>query len=217
MVLRLLKSSPPSASERGSGSAGPTDPLRGVVAKAGEGDAEAERTVLMALGPPVLKVVRAVLGAHHPEVEDVFQESMVAVHHALPGFRGECTTTHFACRVALLTSMNARRRHGYRSRHTPSTAPEALEAQGDDRVAPDRLLEATRRRDALRDLLLELPGPQAEVLGLHTMLGHTVQEVAAAIGCPVDTVRSRLRAALATLRARVRADQTLIEALRGPA
>ena len=118
---------------------------------------------------------------------------MVAVHLALGGFRGECTTLHFACRVAVQTAMNARRKAGYRMRHTPSAAPLDLADLARDDRSPAQSIEAARRREALRQLLCELPEVQAEVLALHTLLGYTVEETADATGVPVNTVRSRLR------------------------
>jgi RNA polymerase sigma-70 factor (ECF subfamily) len=187
----------------------PDDPLRALAEAAGRGDREAQRTLLVAIGPSLLRIVRGVLGNAHPDVEDTLQEAMMAVHLALAGFRGECTTLHFACRVAVQTSMNARRKAGYRSRHTPSMPPADLVDLARDDRSPPQLIEAARRREALRQLLCELPEVQAEVLALHTLLGYTVEETAAATQVPVNTVRSRLRNALARLRERVQGHATL--------
>jgi RNA polymerase sigma-70 factor (ECF subfamily) len=66
----------------------------------------------------------------------------------------------------------------------------------------------------LRQLLSDLPELQAEVLALHTMLGYTVEETAQVTGAPVNTVRSRLRAALAALRLAVLEDGTRLEIVR---
>jgi RNA polymerase sigma-70 factor (ECF subfamily) len=76
------------------------------------------------------------------------------------------------------------------------------------------LLAAARRRAALRRLLSELPELQAEVLALHTVLGYTVEETAAVTGAPLNTVRSRLRAALSALRQAVLADSARLELVR---
>jgi hypothetical protein len=73
------------------------------------GQMAAQRTLLAALGPALLRVIRAVLGSKHPDVEDVLQEAMVGIHSALAGFRGESTITHFACRIALKTALKVRR------------------------------------------------------------------------------------------------------------
>jgi len=215
-VLRLLRSQRSSASSpEPPGATEPTDPLKALVAGTLAGARDAERTLLVAIGPALLRTVRGVLGATHPDVEDVLQEAMAAVHRALPDFRGECGTLHFACRVAVQTALNARRRAGYRSRHTPNMSPEELAELARDERSPADAHAAAARRSALRTLLDELPAVQAEALVLHVVLGYSVDETARATRSPRDTVRSRLRAALSTLRARVDADGVLLEILDG--
>ena len=191
----------------------PVDPLAALGLAAVEGDREAQRTLIVALGPPLLRAVRGVLGLHHPEVEDTLQEAMTAVLSALPGFRGECQTVHFACRVAVQTAMNARRRASYRLRYTPSAAPEELAELARDERTPAEACAASARREVLRSLLDGLSLAQSEVLALHTILGYSIEETARATRVPVNTVRSRLRAALSTLRSRVHADRALLEGL----
>jgi RNA polymerase sigma-70 factor (ECF subfamily) len=184
-------------------------------ALARSGDPAAQRTLLVAVGPSMLRVIRGVLGATHPDVEDTLQDAMVALHLALPGFRGECTTQHFACRIAVQTAMNAKRRAGYRTKHTPAHEPGELAHLAHDDRSPAELLAADRRRDGLRQLVSELPEPQAEVLALHTVLGYTIEETAAVTAAPVNTVRSRLRNALEKLRSRLEADLELDDLIRG--
>jgi RNA polymerase sigma factor (sigma-70 family) len=169
------------------------DPLRTVAAAAGAGQREAQRTLLVAAGPAMLRAIRGVLGSAPHVVEDTLQEAMVALHLAIGGFRGECTTLHFACRIAVQTAMNARRRAGYRQRHTPSMPPEGLDATAGRGESALATVAANQRREALRDLLCTLPEAQAEVLAFHSVLGHTIEETSAALGAPVDTIRSRLR------------------------
>jgi DNA-directed RNA polymerase specialized sigma24 family protein len=60
--------------------------------------------------PHLIRVVRRVLGAEHPEVEDVAQQAALAVLDGLRRFRSETTNLHLACRVAVLTAANTRRR-----------------------------------------------------------------------------------------------------------
>jgi RNA polymerase sigma-70 factor (ECF subfamily) len=124
---------------------------------------------------------------------------------------------HFACRVTAQTAMNARRRAGYRARHTPSVPPADLIELAREERSPAELIAASRRREALRQLLCELPEVQGEVLALHALLGYTVEETAAATHVPVNTVRSRLRNALAKLRLRVQDDAGLREPIEGDA
>jgi RNA polymerase sigma-70 factor (ECF subfamily) len=203
-MLRLFSSRPDLAPPPRPGVGEPVpDPLRILARQAIARDAEAERTLLIALGPALLRTVRGVLGAGHAETEDALQEVMVAVHEALPTFRGECKTTHFACRVAFRASMNIRRRARYRAHYTPPTAPDELADRCPGEQTPEQALAAEQRRQALRELLDELPSVQSEALGLHIVLGFSIDETAAATGVPRNTVRSRLRAALAALRGRL--------------
>jgi RNA polymerase sigma-70 factor (ECF subfamily) len=189
------------------------DPLRELAIAAAAGSREAQRTLLVAVGPPLLRVVRGVLGGQHPDLEDTLQEAMVSLHLALVGFRGECTTLHFACRIGVQTALNTRRRNGYRTRHTPSAEPATLAELARDERSPDEAIDAAACREALRALLAELPPVQAEVLALHILLGHTVDETAATLAVARDTVRSRLRAALVTLRRQVHAQPALLARL----
>lgn len=167
------------------------------------------------LGPSLLRVVRGVLGAAHPDVEDVLQESMAALHHALPGFRGQCRVAHFACRVAAQTALSARRRARYRTRYTPSVPPEEVAELALDDRSPVDARATSERLAAFRGLLEELSEAQAEALVLHTVLGYSVDETAAAQRVPINTARSRLRSALARLRERVHGDARLF-AILGP-
>jgi RNA polymerase sigma-70 factor (ECF subfamily) len=212
-MLRLLRFPRPSDATRSS-SPEAVDPLGALAQAATRGDRKAQRTLLVSVGPALLRAVRGVLGTSHPDVEDVLQEAMAAVHGALPTFRGECRVLHFACRVAVRTALHARRRAGYRERYTPLVAPDELsELAGSEDSTSDA--HATRtRRETLRHLLDELPEVQAEALVLHLVLGHSVDETAAMQRVPLNTARSRLRTALASLRARVTTDPAILAQLR---
>jgi RNA polymerase sigma-70 factor (ECF subfamily) len=214
-VLRLLRFQRPSSGGAADSLADAegADPLKSLVSAATGGDENAERTLLVTLGPALLRAVRGVLGGSNPDVEDALQDSMAALHAALPRFRGECGTLHFACRVAVQTALNARRRASYRNRHTPSVSPDELSELAADERSPAEAQAAASRRDALRRLLDELPPVQAEALVLHVVLGYSIDETARATDSPRDTVRSRLRTALGALRARVGADGALLEIL----
>lgn len=209
-MLRLLRA----GREAGGPRTDRADPLRGIATSAARGDRAAQRTLLIETGSALLRTVRAVLGNGSPEIEDVLQEAMTAVHLALPGFRGECSTLHFVCRIGVQTAMNARRRGRTRARHVAAADDAELAELARDDVSPAELLAAARRRATLRRLLGELPEPQAEVLALHTVLGYTVEETARVTGAPVNTVRSRLRAALSALRQAVQADGARLELVR---
>ena len=84
-----------------------TDELARVADAVRAGDHVATRTLITTVGPKMLQVVRRILGANHADVEDVTQEASYALIGALSAFRGECTLTHFACRVAAQLAIEA--------------------------------------------------------------------------------------------------------------
>jgi len=209
MLKLVSKPGGVAAGERPSPPAASGDDLGPLVRRARDGEGGAQRTLLTTLGPLMLQMVRRVLGAGHRDVEDVFQESVMGLLRSLAGFRGDCGTRHFACRIATLTAIKARRRQ--------AIEPSAALADSDDEAAEavdDRdWALSSHRRDVLRRLLDELPDAQAEALVLHCVAGLTIEELAGATRTPVETARSRLRLAKAALRERIALDPTLTELL----
>jgi RNA polymerase sigma factor (sigma-70 family) len=183
------------------------DPLRALASSAAGGDLRAQRTLFVELGPSLLRTARAILGPRHPEVEDVLQESMVA----LSRFRGECTTRHFASRIAVQIALNVRRRTRLRAKYVALIPDEELDDVASLEASPAERSDSARRREILRELLCKLPEIHAEVLAMHVVLGCTVEETSLTLGVPPNTVRSRLRRALATLRDSIQGDAIRLE------
>lgn len=175
-----------------------------------KGDVAALRTFVTAIVPDLIRVVRRVLGANHPDVEDTAYEAAHAVVEGLKAFRGESTFRYFACRVAVLTAMNVRRKESAQKRAAARdySDPDALYENVAD---PEERAAAAALVPVVRALVATLPEPLAEALTLHVILGYTVAELAAASGAPLETVRSRLRLAKQALRKAVQGDARLRE------
>lgn len=213
-MLRLVRSQGPGLAAL-AGAPARIDALEPLARAALTGEAVAVRRFLTAIGPALCKTVSKILGRRHPDLEDVLQDAAFAVMEALPSFRFECAVIHFASRVAALTALATMRKLRLREFWTPNVDPEQM----DEPAAPDTPLEnvlSARKRTLLRSLLAELSTPQAEVLILHSVLGYTTDEIAAASGTPVNTVWSRLRLAKEALRRKVVEDPSLVEALGVP-
>ena len=122
------------------------DPLHALVSKVIGGDRKAERTLLIAVGPAVLGVVKRVLGLQSLDIDDVCQEASLGLLAALPSFRAECTVLYFACRVALLTALAARRRRDVALRPVSECVDESEDivdvapspAEGESRMSAPR-------------------------------------------------------------------------------
>lgn len=188
-----------------------TDPLAPLVAAAKAGDADALRTVIVSAAPAMLRAIRGVLGAAHPDLEDVAQDAAIGLSRGLVSFRSECTVLHFACRIAVLTALAARR--NARARSLPHMEWVAPDEEPSEHRSPALLAAASLRRETLRSLCETLPESQSEALVMTCVLGLTVEEIAAATGVPANTVWSRLRLAKRALRERVHADPRMLEAL----
>jgi RNA polymerase sigma factor (sigma-70 family) len=164
---------------------------------ASAGDARATRRLLEQVAPRVVGAARAVMGRGHPELEDAVQLALIGFVQALSSFRGECDPAQFAARIAVRTAGATRRRARARSGHQdPSVDLSAIEAS-----TPEA--GGARRREVLRRLLDDLADEQSEALALRVVLGWSLDEIAAATGAPMNTVRSRLRLAKEALRRRI--------------
>jgi RNA polymerase sigma factor (sigma-70 family) len=190
----------------------PDADLSDLARRAAGGDRRAAHGLLLRVGPSMLRAARRVLARRTEDVEDVVQEAMQALIDALPGFRGQCTVLHFAWRVAVLTALANRRRLDLRAQWAAGSTDGADVAADGPSPAEAALLRS--RREALGALLDQLPPDQAEVLVLHAAYGFTVEEVAGAVGRPVETIRSRLRLAKRALRDRIDASPELADVLR---
>ena len=169
------------------------------------------RGLLESVAPKILRVCRGILGPEGAEVDDALQESLLALVHALPAWRGEGSVSHYACRIAVRVAMRFRGRARARDTVAAAAANEQRLQHGDSGV---RACEAELTL-ALRGLLDELPEEQAETLVLRFVLDHSPAEIATAMAVPVNTVRSRVRLGRELLLRRIGADPRLAELLGG--
>ncbi len=176
-----------------------------VVQAAARGDKAALRSVLLGVAPAVLGAIRATVGPAHPNLDDLVQESLMAVVAALPAFRGDCSLGHFARRIAVRRAID-----GLRSSYRVEKRRAEL---NETEPAPQSSTLLERRQQQWRTLLAELPPAQAEALLLRAVEGCSVEEIATLMDVPLETVRSRLRLAKASLRERLVSDDALADLL----
>lgn len=179
--------------------------------QAASGDAAATSRLLRGLASRVVRVVRAVLGGGHPDVDDVAQQALIGFIQALPAFRGDCDPSRYATTIAVRTAIAARRR--VRVEHSRRDAAADADSLASSSCEPGEELAAQRRKEILRELLAELPAEQAEALAMRVVLGWSLEEIAMQSGAPLNTVRSRLRLAKESLRRTIESQPGLVEAL----
>ena len=189
----------------------PADDLLKMAQAVAAGNPDAAATLVAHVGAPMLSAVRRVMGARHPDIDDVAQDAVIALLGALETFRGECSVVHFAQRIAVLTALTARRRIRVERRCADPDAP-AIENVPDDGLgSPWAAAISRRRREVVQQLLDDLPDLLAEALALHFAFGYTVEEIAATAAISPNTVWSRLRLGKRALRRKLGRDAQLAE------
>jgi RNA polymerase sigma-70 factor (ECF subfamily) len=168
----------------------PDDPLRECAAAAAEGDNIAVAEFVRRTEQAVWQVC-AVLGSEG-EVEDLVQETYLRALRALGSFRGDAPVRLWLLSVARRTCADhVRRRQRQRlllDRLVTTMSP------GEAAVAIGGHLHT-------RELLQLLDPDRREAFALTQLGGLSYEEAAAAVGCPIGTIRSRVARARADLRA----------------
>jgi RNA polymerase sigma-70 factor, ECF subfamily len=148
---------------------------------------------------PVFRLAVSILGQEFaPEAEDVAQDVMLRVHHALRSFRGEAKFGSWIYRIAFNQALNVKARARYRAPHVSDQALATTPSQ--DRGAYDQLQDERRQRAVLA-CVGELPEVYQSALRLHYWLGASVSEVAVMLDAPENTVKSYLHRARRLLHA----------------
>lgn len=143
-------------------------------------------------------VVRAyaagILGDHH-EAEDAAQESFLRAYRRLGAFRGDAPLQSWLLRICRNHCLD-------RLRARPSVTLVEL-----DEEIPGAVSDATATgaamlidRERLVSAIVALPEALQQAVVLRELRGLSYEEVAAVLGVPVGTVRSRLSAGRALLR-----------------
>src|ERR1700728_2058516 len=74
------------------------------------GDSVATGKLLRVLTPRLVRVVRAVLGGAHPDIDDAIQQALIGFVQALPALRGDCDPLRYASIIAVRAAVAVRKR-----------------------------------------------------------------------------------------------------------
>lgn len=154
-----------------------------IVAAAQRGDALALDRLLDELAPYVRRLCARIVPA---AADDALQESLLAIFRGLPSLDAPEAIMVWARSISVRTAIRLARR-------------QSAEATADETVA-DRGAPSQEGLVDIDDALARLPVPQRAVLVLRTREGLSEQEIAAALGIPAGTVKSRLHRARAAFR-----------------
>ncbi len=139
----------------------------------------------------VFRVLRR-LGVPERDLDDAAQDVFVVVHRRLPSFEGGLSLRAWLFGIARRVALARRRRASQRLEQLGADAGStATTPSEEEQIAARALLERA---------LAVLDAPKREVLFLYELEGMPMHEVAAAVGCPLQTAYSRLRAARTLVR-----------------
>lgn len=130
------------------------------------------------------------------EVEDVAQEAFIKAYRGLVNFRGESAFYTWLYRIAINTAKNYRVSAG---RRVPEHGVDASEAEQSDagtllqeHATPERQTLSDEIERTLHGAIEGLPSELHEAITLREVEGLSYEQIAAVMGCPIGTVRSRI-------------------------
>jgi RNA polymerase sigma-70 factor (ECF subfamily) len=154
----------------------------------GRGDRAAFRELYIAYHRRLARFL-ARMTFHHELIEEVINDTMWTVWRKAAEFRGESRPSTWIVGIAYRRSLKAL--HTERARRAVSVE------EGGALVGTQSMEE---EREWIERALAELPSEQRMVLELGYLLGHSCDEIAAIMQCPVNTVKTRMFHARAKMR-----------------
>ena len=173
--------------------------------KARAGDAEAFGEVCRLHETRLLRQALTLCGDHTVAAE-LAQETLVEAWRCLSRYHGRCQFFTWLCAILLNRYRSALR--AKRAVPVSALAPhdqvafqQCLDSLPDPGDSPDRAVQVVEQARSVLASIQTLPTKQQQVIYLRFYVGDSLEGIAAALGCSVGTVKSRLFRALERLRA----------------
>lgn len=168
-----------------------------LVERAREGDVSAYEELVRRYQDVAFRLAYTITGSAD-EAQDAVQEGFLRAYRALPRFRPAAPLRPW---LLTIVANAARSRRSAASRHPTLALSAAADRPSDDSAqSPEAAALAAERQRELLAAVQTLPGDDQRVITYRYFLDLSEAEMAAAIGCPRGTVKSRLSRALGRLR-----------------
>jgi len=143
------------------------------------------------------------------EVEDVAQETFIKAYRALPSFRGESAFYTWLYRIGVNTAKNYLVAAGRRApTSTQFNSEEAENFEEGHQLrhmnTPEAEMMSKQIAATVNQSMEELPDELRTAITLREIEGMSYEDIAAAMNCPIGTVRSRIFRARETISERIR-------------
>jgi RNA polymerase sigma-70 factor (ECF subfamily) len=126
--------------------------------------------------------------------EDLTQDTLIAAWKSLRRYNGRCQFFTWLCAILLNQHRNSLREK------QPLPLDDEAGESADGHDAPDQAALAGEKAAAVRRCIAALPPKQRQAIFLRFYVEDSLAEIAAALGCSVGTVKSRLFYAMENLR-----------------
>lgn len=171
-----------------------------------DGDEAAFETLYLRHKDPLYRYLLR-LSLNREVAEDVFQEAWGKIIKSRRNYRAAARFSTFLYKVARNCLIDYIRRNNRHS-HAAGVDPASLASSAD---CPLLDTEKAFSRERLYDALLQLPEEQRDVFLLYEEAGLGIDIIANITGANRETVKSRLRYAVAKLKAHFSEDESILE------
>jgi RNA polymerase sigma-70 factor, ECF subfamily len=177
---------------------------RNLLALARTGDAEAYGVVYRGCATRLLRQAMRLCG-NVAQAEELAQDTLVEAWKCLRRYDGRCEFFTWLCAILLNRYRNSVRDNRLLPISTPDNHVEeesinTVESLADQGASPDEAAALSEQAALVRKCLDSLPAKHQQVLYLRFYVDDSLEGIAAALGCSVGTVKSRLFHGLDKLR-----------------
>jgi RNA polymerase sigma-70 factor (ECF subfamily) len=139
----------------------------------------------------------------HDRAADLAQEAFIQILKSLSGFRGEASLSTWIHGLTIRVCLHHMRRERRRQMESweDAVAGRAEPETSDGR--PHETISREQLQGTVRNAISQLPLKFRSVMVLHGLAGMTYEETAAALGLPLNTVKTRVHRAKAKLKTRL--------------
>ena len=155
-------------------------------------DPDACNELLSKYNRKIFKTAYRILG-EEASAEDALQETLLNVYRGLPRFRGDSKMSTWISRITVNVCLGMLRK-GKNLQFIDIEDDSARELPAEQTRYTDPLEHTASEelRSRIEQAFTRMSQKQGAVVRLHDLEGHTIQEIARIIRCPVGTVKSRL-------------------------
>lgn len=140
---------------------------------------------------------------------DVVQEAFLSAYQSLDSFKGDALFSTWLYRIAVNTAISLKRKKRVLARLPDRNGENGLEVADQSELnQPGSAMERAEEQRKLHQALSRLSPEHRVVLVMKELEGQKYEDMAATLGVPIGTVRSRLHRARLELRELLERDET---------